>query len=73
MRVETEVAVEYFLSYLKILSRPFIVFDKTVKEAIFDIQLVLSEAILSKKETKEILQETKNKKYLIKQKHYGKN
>lgn len=63
-----EVAVEYFLSYLKILSRPFIVFDKTVKEAIFDIQLVLSEAILSKKETKEILQETKNKKYLIKQK-----
>lgn len=63
-----EVAVEYFLSYLKILSRPFIVFDKTVKEATFDIQLVLSEVILSKKETKEILQETENKKYLIKQK-----
>lgn len=62
-----EIAFEYFLSYLKILSRPFIVFDKTVKESIFDIQLVLSEAILSQKEIKEILGETENKRYLIKQ------
>ncbi|MBD5483037.1 MAG: hypothetical protein HDR15_11055 [Lachnospiraceae bacterium] len=41
-----ETAFEYFLSYLKILSRPFLVFDKTVKEVVFDVLLVLAEDLL---------------------------
>lgn len=56
------VAFEYFMSYLKIISRPFLVFDKAVKEAVFDVQLVIVEGMLGK-ELSDILQETK-KKYL---------
>ena len=38
-------AFEYFLSYLKIVSRPFCVFDKTIREAVFDVLLLLAESI----------------------------
>ena len=62
-----DIAFEYLLSYLKIISRPFIVFDKAVKEAIFDIQLILSEAILSEKNVGEILKESDHKNYLFKE------
>lgn len=34
---------EYFLSYLKVMSRPFIVFNKSLKQAVFDILLLLTE------------------------------
>lgn len=62
------IAFEYLLSYLKVLSRPFIVFDKTVKEAIFDIQLVLAEAILNPSNIDLLLMETENKRYWLEQK-----
>lgn len=58
-------AFEYFMSYLKIISRPFMVFDKTIKEAVFDVQLFLVESLLGKEDTKIILDESK-KKYLKK-------
>lgn len=41
-----DTAFEYLLSYLKILSRPFLVFDKTVKEVVFDVLLILAEGLL---------------------------
>lgn len=50
-------AFEYFVSYLKVTSRPFLVFDKAVKEAIFDILLNIAMTIIdsrySKNEKKE--------------------
>lgn len=46
---------EYFLSYLKCISRPFLVFKKVVKEAIFDIMLVLLDAIIYKKKIRAIV------------------
>lgn len=57
------IAFEYFMSYLKIISRPFLVFDKAVKEAVFDVQLVIVEGLLDQKTVSAILQGTK-KKYL---------
>lgn len=60
-----EEAVEYFFSYLKVISRPFIVFNKSVKEAIFDILLILSELLLYPKVTvEEILKNADEKEYL---------
>ena len=44
-----DAAFEYFLSYLKILSRPFLVFDKTVKEVVFDVLLILAEHLLKER------------------------
>lgn len=41
-----EDAVEYFISYLKVCSRPFLVFTKEVREAIFDILLAISEFVV---------------------------
>lgn len=41
-----EEAVEYFISYLKVCSRPFLVFTKEVREAIFDILLAISEFVV---------------------------
>lgn len=38
-------AFEYVVSYLKVCSRPFLVFQKSVKEAIYDILLILIEYI----------------------------
>ena len=60
-------AFEYFLSYLKVLSRPFLVFDKTIKEVVFDVQLVLAEALLNDESLEKLLKSSKNKQYL---KHY---
>lgn len=39
---------ELFYSYLKVLTRPFIYFDKFVREAAFDLLLVLIESLLNK-------------------------
>lgn len=47
-------AFEYFVSYLKIISRPFLVFDKTVKEVVFDVLLILAEGLLWKKQSEDI-------------------
>lgn len=41
-----EEAVEYFISYLKVCSRPFLVFTKEVREAIFDILLAITEFVV---------------------------
>lgn len=41
-------AFEYVISYLKVCSRPFLVFQKSVKEAIYDIILILIEYITKK-------------------------
>ncbi|MCM1043920.1 MAG: hypothetical protein NC417_00265 [Candidatus Gastranaerophilales bacterium] len=56
-------AFEYFMSYLKVISRPFLVFDKAVKEAVFDVQLVLAEGLLGQKTISILLKGTK-KQYL---------
>lgn len=59
---DKEEAVEYFFSYLKVLSRPFLAFQKVLREAIFDILLVLMENFLTEKEITVIsdsMQETK--------------
>lgn len=45
LRPEEE-KVEYFISYLKVCSRPFLVFTKEVREAIFDILLAISEFVV---------------------------
>ena len=44
---EKEDAFEYLLSYIKIWSRPFLVFRKSTKEAIFDIMLKIIEILLT--------------------------
>lgn len=62
--VREELQREYFLSYCKILSRPFVVFNKAVKEAIFDFLLIFTESILKEKSVSEIITETKQKTYL---------
>lgn len=48
---------EIFYSYIKVLSRPFISFDKFIKEAVFDLLLILIEALLDngKKDIKEYI------------------
>ena len=46
---------EYFLSYLKCISRPFLVFRKAIKEAIFDILLLLLDAVIKHKNISNIL------------------
>lgn len=58
-------AFEYFLSYLKVTSRPFLVFDKTIKESVFDVQLVLVESLLTTWKVKTLLSHTQ-KGYLKK-------
>lgn len=60
----SEQAFEYFLSYLKVLSRPFLVFDKTIKEVVFDLQLVLTESLLNNQSLEELLNNCRNKQYL---------
>ena len=58
---------EYFLSYLKCISRPFLVFKKPIKEAIFDILLLLIDATVRKKSLCDIIKETSEEKsYLSK-------
>ncbi len=53
---------EYFLSYLKCISRPFLVFKKAIKEAIFDIMLILIDAIVRNVSLREIIKEIKTDK-----------
>ncbi len=55
---------EYFLSYCKVLSRPFRVFDRAVKEAVFDFLLILSQGVVSGKTLEEIIDKSDKKKYL---------
>lgn len=62
---EQAVAFEYMLSYLKIISRPFHVFDKAMKETAFDIQLLLTEGLMNNNKTRTILSHV-NKPYLKK-------
>ena len=61
-----EKAAEYFYSYLKVISRPFLVFDKAVKEAIFDVLLLLAESLLRTGEIKitDVIKQTQ-KAYLL--------
>lgn len=59
-----EMQREFFLSYCKILSRPFIVFNKAVKEAVFDLLLILMEFAVTGKKVEKILKETADKRYL---------
>lgn len=57
---------EYFLSYLKCISRPFLVFKKPVKEAIFDILLLLMDAMVSDEGIEDIIKKVRIKKsYLM--------
>lgn len=58
---------EYFLSYCKVLSRPFRVFDKGVKEAVFDFLLVTCHSALSEKSYEEIIESSGRKPYLKKE------
>lgn len=39
-------AFEYFISYLKVCSRPFLVFTKEIKEAILDILIAIIETVV---------------------------
>lgn len=55
---------EYFLSYCKMMSRPFRVFDKAVKEAVFDFLLLTGSCALSGKSYDEVINENGTKKYL---------
>lgn len=50
---EKEEAAEYFISYLKVCSRPFLVFTKEVREAIFDILLAISEFVVKGRDISE--------------------
>lgn len=53
---------EYFLSYLKCISRPFLVFRKCVREAIFDILLLLIDTVVRNESLTEIVREAKAEK-----------
>lgn len=55
---------EYFLSYCKVLSRPFRVFDKAVKEAVFDFLLVTCLCALSGRSYREVIDDNVEKIYL---------
>lgn len=55
---------ECFLSYCKVLSRPFRVFDKSVKEAVFDFLLVACQSALSGRTYEEIVESSEKKAYL---------
>lgn len=53
---------EYFLSYLKCISRPFLVFKKQIKESVFDILLFIIEAVVSKKGICTVIRNAKDKR-----------
>lgn len=59
---------EYFLSYCKVLSRPFRVFDKAVKEAVFDFLLVACLCALSGKSYADVISDSDRKQYLKQEK-----
>lgn len=56
-------AFEYFISYLKTASRPFLVYVKAVKEAIYDILLIVIEHIIKDKSIADIIKECGEKGY----------
>lgn len=56
-------AFEYFVSYLKVCSRPFLVFQKPIKEAIYDILLIIIECIVKKESVNDILSRGQRKKH----------
>lgn len=58
---------EYFLSYCKVLSRPFRVFDKGVKEAVFDFLLVACQSALAEEPYGDIIKSSVKKPYLRKE------
>lgn len=58
---------EYFLSYLKVLSRPFLSFQKSIKEAIFDILLVIIDALIKKQTLMKTVDEVKKQKPYLSQ------
>lgn len=59
-----ESAFEYFISYLKIISRPFLVFNKIIKEVIFDVLLILAEELLGRKQDADRWKEA-DKAYIV--------
>jgi len=54
---EEKVEFEYFLSYLKCISRPFLVFRKAIKEAIFDVLLLLLDAVVKHENISNLLKD----------------
>lgn len=64
---EQKAEFEYFVSYLKIISRPFLVFDKTIKEVVFDVLLILAEELFGKNQDVDMWQEA-GKTYIVKNK-----
>lgn len=62
-----EMQREYFLSYCKIVSRPFVVFNKAVKEAMFDLLLLLAESVLTDSSLLKAAGSTVEKTYLQKE------
>lgn len=58
---------EYFLSYLKCISRPFLVFRRAVKEAIFDILLLFIEAVVQEKSLRDVIKTVEGEKKYLKQ------
>lgn len=57
---------EYFLSYLKCISRPFLVFRRSVKEAIFDILLIIIDSVVRKMEIRKVIKEVEDQKSYLK-------
>lgn len=64
-REDKEEAFEYFVSYIKTVSRPFLVFNKAVKESIYDILLIIIEYIIKEKDIETIISERGEKEYWI--------
>lgn len=64
---------EFFFSYLKVISRPFLIFHKTVKEAVLDLLLVLMEHCLGSgmDEIRTSLEKLEAKRYLCEEPIYG--
>lgn len=58
---------EYFLSYCKVLSRPFRVFDKSVREAVFDFLLMGCICSLFGRSYSEVIADSEKKSYLGKE------
>lgn len=61
-----KIKFEYFMSYLKCISRPFLVFKRSVKEAIFDILLIIIDAVVGEKEIRKVIKEVEEKKPYLK-------
>ena len=57
---------EYFLSYLKVLSRPFMVFQKSIKEGIFDILLIVIDSMIKEQSIINIVEGVSDQKPYLK-------